>query len=336
MRSDTLTLGMTSSDATTLCAALLLAVSTGCGGAGSPPAASAEPADVASAAARIPAGDSNLDTQAVRRLPQNVDHVMRVHLAVVRGTAFEEFVRERFPLHHVGAERDLEVDILSHTNTVTIGLGEEAVGWIFEGQLGQRFDAVAELISANGGPAATGSAPDRSLGDERMVVGEMGEDALTLHIPAAAAAGTGDIPPAVFSSEIEQLAAELPDVPTGRALLFEAWAAPVWGLFRDLKLVARVTYGAESDDMHIDAALLYPDPEIATARASDWGDFWGAFVEESPEAFDRDSTTIRSEGATLLLHHELRRVFDAPDANKRMIMWTLVSLAAHQPSMNSH
>ncbi|MBK6577515.1 MAG: hypothetical protein IPG17_15170 [Sandaracinaceae bacterium] len=313
-------------------AALLAAVSTGCGGG----AATAPPTGVATEAADTPSDGPGLEAPAVRRLPRNVDYVMRVHLGPVRGTTFEAVVLGRLPLSPAGADRDLQNDVLAHTEVVTIGLGEEAVGWVFEGELGHRFDTVIERFSANGTPTVTGSAGQRSVGDERTAIGEVGESAMTVHIPAAAAVETGDIPPAVVSHALQRLAAALPAVPARRAILFEAWAAPAWGIFRELKLVVRMTYGVASNDVHIDAALLYPDAEMAAARASGWAEFWGAFVEESPESFDRDSAAIRRDGAELVLHHELRGLFDEPSANQRVIMWTLASLAAHQPSMNFH
>lgn len=319
-----------------IAAALLAAISTGCGAAVTPHAATAQPAVVAPAAAAAACDDPGLGAPAVRRLPRNVDSVMRVHLGSVRGTRYEEVVLDRLPLSAAGPDRDLQVDILAHTDVVTIGLGEDTVGWVFEGALGQRFDAVVERYLANGTPTVTGSTGRRSVGDERTAIGEVGERALTVHMPAAAAAETGEIPTAVASPALLRLAAALPTVPAGRALLFEAWASPAWGLFRELKLVARVTHAADASDVHIDAALLYPDAEIAAARASGWGDFWDAFVEESPESFDRDSAAIRREGAMLVLHHEFRPLFDQPDANERIITWTLLSVATHQPPMNAH
>jgi hypothetical protein len=63
------------------------------------------------------------------------------------------------------------------------------------------------------------------------------------------------------------------------------------------------------------------------------GDERTAIGEDGESAM---SATIRRDGATLVLHHELRGLFDEPSANERVILWTLASLAAHQPSMNFH
>jgi len=312
---------------------LLLAASSGCGGSAPTTTDTPPPADVATTPAEVVADDPGLDTPAVRRLPRDVDHVMRVHLAAVRGTPFEELVRERFPLGYPGEERDLRIAILSRADTVTIGLSEEAIGWVLEGELGPSFDEAVQLFSERGAPTIRGEAGERSAGDERIVIAEA-ESTVTLHMPAAAAESAGEIPLAVLSPELRELLAALPDVPADRKVVFEAWLAPSWGLFRDLKLVARLSYGAASNDLHIDAALLYPDAELAAARASGWGDFWEAFAEESPESFDRDSARVRSDGAKVVLHHELRELFGEPDANERAIMWTLVSLAVHQPRMD--
>ena len=154
-------------------------------------------------------------------------------------------------------------------------------------------------------------------------------------MPGAAAAETGDIPPAVVSPALQRLGAALPAVPARRAILFEAWAAPAWGIFRELKLVVRMTYGAASNDVHIDAALLYPDAEIAAARASGWAEFWGAFVEESPESFDRDSAAIRRDGATLVRkparHHvDARQPRGAPTEHELSLGVPLVRPHARQ------
>lgn len=325
---------MMTSSRIAISAALFVGVC-GCGGT-TPPSSTAEPTNTATTPTAALDDDPGLDTPAVRRLPRSADIVMRVHLGLVRGTPFEEVVQQRFPLDLPGPQRELSVDILSHTDTVTIGLGEQSVGWVFEGELGQRFDTVVELFSANAAPEVTGAAGQRVIGDERSVIGEVGADTLTLHMPATAAAETGDIPPAVQSPELEQLRAALPAVPADRAVLFEAWGAPTWGLLRETKLAVRLTYGAQSNDIHLDAALLYPDAELAAARATTWGEFWDGFVEESPESFDDESASVRSDGATVVVHHELSGLFGQPDADERAIGWALVSLAAYPPNMNFH
>ena len=157
--------------------ALLAAVSTGCGGGTTPHAATVLPTGVATDEADPPSDGPGLEAPAVRRLPRSVDYVMRVHLGPVRGTTFEAVVLGRLPLSPAGVDRDLELDILAHTEVVTIGLGEESVGWVFEGELGQRFDTVVERISADGAPTVTGSAGRRSVGDERTAIGEVGSHA---------------------------------------------------------------------------------------------------------------------------------------------------------------
>ena len=212
-------------------------------------------------------------------------------------------------------------------------MAEEAVGWVFEGALDGRFDAIVALPGVPDSLTVTGPEGQRSFGDERTAIGEVGDEALTLHMPAAAANPAGGLPAAVASPALEPLAAGLPEIPAGRALLFEAWLAPTWGLYRETTLVARMTYGADTGDVHVDAAVLYPSEDIAAERERGWREFWGMFVEESPESFDGESATIRRDGAELVVHHEFRGLFGQPDADERAIMWTLVALAAHQPSM---
>ncbi|MCB9626503.1 MAG: hypothetical protein H6725_03940 [Sandaracinaceae bacterium] len=246
---------MATSPRIAISAALLASLSTGCGGSAPPPTATPRPTAAASEAADATSDGPGLEASAVRRLPRDVDYVMRVHLGSLRGTAFEDVVLARFPLSPAGADRELQLGILAHTEVVTVGLAEEAVGWVFEGELGQRFDAVEERFSANASPTVSGAPGRRSVRDARIAIGEVGDDALTVHMPASAATETGDVPPAVASLALRRLGAALPAVPTGRVVVFEAWAAPTWGLFRELEVVARMTYSADSSDIHIDAAL---------------------------------------------------------------------------------